>query len=88
VTLPKTLAAGSYLIRTEIIALQLAVSVGGAEFYPACIQIKVGGSETGGPNSDEVVQFPGTGGWSYTDTDPGIYDVNVSATVNSPTLPL
>ncbi|KAJ3986403.1 glycosyl hydrolase family 61-domain-containing protein [Lentinula detonsa] len=73
VTLPSTLAPGNYLIRHEILGLQGAVSVGGAEFYPACSQIKVGGSQTGGPSEDELVLLPG----AYSDTDPGIYDPNV-----------
>ncbi|KAJ3933933.1 MAG: glycosyl hydrolase family 61-domain-containing protein [Lentinula lateritia] len=73
VTLPSTLAPGNYLIRHEIMGLQGAVSVGGAEFYPACSQIKVGGSQTGGPTEDELVLLPG----AYSDTDPGIYDPNV-----------
>ncbi|KAG6829903.1 hypothetical protein H0H92_003036 [Tricholoma furcatifolium] len=73
VTLPPTLAAGNYVVRHEIIALQLAVSLGGAEFYPSCTQITVGGSQTGGPTEDELVSFPG----AYSDTDPGIYDPNV-----------
>ncbi|KAJ3826202.1 glycoside hydrolase family 61 protein [Lentinula raphanica] len=73
VTLPSKLAPGNYLIRHEILGLQGAVSVGGAEFYPACSQLKVGGSQTGGPTDDELVLLPG----AYSDTDPGIYDPNV-----------
>jgi hypothetical protein len=71
VTLPEKVAPGEYLVRNEIIALQLAVSVGGAEFYPSCTQIRVGGSQTGTPN--QTVLFPG----AYSDNDPGIYDPNV-----------
>jgi Auxiliary Activity family 9 (formerly GH61) len=71
VTLPDDVSQGGYLIRHEIIALQLAVSVGGAEFYPSCIQILVGGSKTGTPN--QTVSFPG----AYNDNDPGIYDPTV-----------
>ncbi|KIK64002.1 glycoside hydrolase family 61 protein [Collybiopsis luxurians FD-317 M1] len=77
VTLPSTLAPGNYLLRHEILGLQGAVSVGGAEFYIACSNLKVGGSQTGGPTQNELVQFPGVGGWSYNDTEPGIYDPNV-----------
>jgi hypothetical protein len=72
-SLPKTLAAGNYLIRHEIIALHLANSFGGAEFYPACAQIKVGGSETGAPTPHELVSIPG----AYSDKDPGIFDPNI-----------
>jgi len=72
-TLPATLAPGNYLLRHEIIALHLAVTIGGAEFYPACAQIKVGGTQTGAPNQNELVSIPG----AYSDNDPGIFDVNV-----------
>ena len=67
-TLPSTLAPGGYLLRHEIIALHLADQPGGAEFYPACIQINVGGDQTGAPSPDELVKFPG----AYSDNDPGI----------------
>jgi len=73
VTLPSTLAPGNYIIRHEILGLQLAVSVGGAEFYPACSQLQVGGSQTGGPTEDELCLLPG----AYSDTDPGIYDPDI-----------
>ncbi|KAJ3715316.1 glycosyl hydrolase family 61-domain-containing protein [Lentinula raphanica] len=82
VTLPSTLAPGNYLIRHEIIALHLATSVGGAEFYPACSQVKVGGSQAGTAKDSEMVQFPG----GYSDTDPGIYDPDVYSS-NSYTFP-
>jgi hypothetical protein len=71
VTLPTNLSPGQYLVRQEIIALHLAVTIGGAEFYPSCTQINVGGSQTGTPN--ETLAFPG----AYSDTDPGIYDPDV-----------
>ncbi|KZT00899.1 lytic polysaccharide monooxygenase [Laetiporus sulphureus 93-53] len=73
VTLPANLEAGGYLIRHEIIALQLAMSEGGAEFYPSCTQIEVGGDGTGVPDSDETCTFPG----GYADDDPGIYTPDV-----------
>ena len=73
-TIPSNIASGDYLLRSELISLQLAVSVGGAEFYPACIQLSIGGSGTGAPQSSEVCKFPGC----YSDTDPGIYDPNAS----------
>ncbi|KAI0688486.1 glycosyl hydrolase family 61-domain-containing protein [Cerioporus squamosus] len=66
VTLPPNIKAGEYLIRHELIALHTAATVGGAEFYPACAQLSVGGSQTGTPN--ETVSFPG----AYTDRDAGI----------------
>ncbi|CDO73875.1 hypothetical protein BN946_scf185016.g32 [Trametes cinnabarina] len=70
-TLPNDIAPGDYLIRHEIIALQLAVSMGGAEFYPSCTQVRIGGSGNGVPNA--TVSFPG----AYSDSDPGIFDPNV-----------
>ncbi len=73
VTLPSNLAPGNYIIRHEIIALQLAQSEGGAEFYPSCTQLKVGGDQTGAPEPDELVLLPG----AYKDTDPGIWDQDV-----------
>jgi hypothetical protein len=57
------------MIRHEIIALHNAVSMGGAEFYPSCAQLKVGGSQTGGPQASELVSLPG----AYSDSDPGIF---------------
>ena len=74
VTIPSSIAPGDYLLRSELISLQLAVSIGGAEFYPGCIQLSIGGSGTGAATSSEECTFPGC----YSDTDPGIYDPNVS----------
>ncbi|KAJ7708236.1 glycosyl hydrolase family 61-domain-containing protein [Mycena rosella] len=68
VTLPSNIKPGAYLIRHEIIALHLATVKGGAEFYPSCSQIRVGGSGTGAPTAAELVSLPG----AYSDTDPGI----------------
>ncbi|KAI9070003.1 lytic polysaccharide monooxygenase, partial [Trametes sanguinea] len=81
VTLPKDLPPGDYLIRHEIIALHLAVTMGGAEFYPSCTQVRVGGSGSGSPNN--LVTFPG----AYHDDDPGIYDPNVFDAGSSYTFP-
>ena len=83
VTLPATLAPGNYLMRHEIIALHLAVTQGGAEFYPSCTQLRVGGSQTGAPQSNELVSLPG----AYKDTDPGIFDPNVFNPGSSYTFP-
>ena len=68
VTLPANLAAGNYMVRHEIIALHLAQTVQGAEFYAACTQMQVGGNETGVPAQSDLVSLPG----AYSDTDPGI----------------
>ncbi|KAF8557185.1 glycoside hydrolase family 61 protein [Imleria badia] len=73
VTIPSTLKSGQYMIRHEIIALHLATTVGGAEFYPSCTQVNVGGSQVGVASASEEVTFPG----GYSDTDPGIYDPTV-----------
>lgn len=70
--IPATLAPGNYLIRHEIIALHLAETEGGAEFYPSCTQLTVGGNQNGKPQDSELVTFPG----AYSDTDPGILDTN------------
>lgn len=64
--IPANLSPGDYLVRHEIIALQLATAQGGAEFYPSCSQIRVSGNGTGVPQ--ETVALPG----AYSDTDPGI----------------
>ncbi|PFH48347.1 lytic polysaccharide monooxygenase, partial [Amanita thiersii Skay4041] len=69
VKLPSTLPPGNYLARNEIITLQGATSKGGAEFYPSCAQIKVGGSGTGKVQQSDLVTFPG----AYHEDDPGIY---------------
>ena len=66
VQLPSNIAPGEYLIRHEIIALHTAMTLGGAEFYPSCAQLKVSGSATGKPA--KTVSLPG----AYKDTDPGI----------------
>jgi len=72
VTIPSNLAPGNYLIRHEIIALHLGESKGGAEFYPSCAQLIIGGSQTGKPSASDLVSLPG----AYSDTDPGILDKN------------
>lgn len=69
VRIPSNLAAGNYLLRHEIIALHLATQRGGSEFYPGCVQLRVGGSQTGKPNPADLVSFPG----AYSDNDPGIF---------------
>ncbi|KAL0069303.1 hypothetical protein AAF712_003668 [Marasmius tenuissimus] len=68
VKIPSTLAPGNYLIRHEIIGLHLAQEQGGAEFYPGCAQLKIGGNQNGRPNDNELVSFPG----AYSDNDSGI----------------
>ncbi|KZV75252.1 lytic polysaccharide monooxygenase [Peniophora sp. CONT] len=65
-TIPENLKKGNYLLRSEVIALHRANVEGGAEFYPNCVQLKVGGSGTETPS--KTVKFPG----AYSATDPGI----------------
>ncbi|CAL1699253.1 unnamed protein product [Somion occarium] len=65
-TIPKSLPNGQYLIRGEQIALHVASTYGGAQFYIGCAQVEVtnGGSGTPGP----LVAIPGV----YTGYEPGI----------------
>ncbi|KAJ3556049.1 hypothetical protein NM688_g2241 [Phlebia brevispora] len=65
-TLPASLPSGQYLVRAEHIALHVASTYGGAQFYIGCAQINVenGGSGTPGP----LVSIPGV----YTGYEPGI----------------
>lgn len=44
VTIPAGLKSGEYLLRHEILGLHVAGTRMGAQFYPACVQIKVGGT--------------------------------------------
>ncbi|KAF9073608.1 glycosyl hydrolase family 61-domain-containing protein [Rhodocollybia butyracea] len=68
VTIPANIAPGNYLIRHELIALQIAQTPGGAEFYPSCVQVAIAGNGTGAPTAEETVQLPG----AYSDSDPGL----------------
>lgn len=78
-TIPSDLPAGEYLVRHELIAMQLGMSPGGAEFYPACLQVRLGGGNsttvaaTSLPAGTGTVTFPG----GYTDSDPGILDAHI-----------
>ncbi|CAE6503997.1 unnamed protein product [Rhizoctonia solani] len=74
VPIPKELEDGDYIMRHEIIALHLADSKGGAEFYSSCFQLKVtGGTGTAKTTASETVRFPG----AYSANDPGIYTPKV-----------
>jgi cellulase len=64
-TVPSTLPDGDYLIRAEVIALHVASSEGGAQFYMSCFQVKVTGGSGSVPSG---VSFPG----AYSSKDPGI----------------
>ncbi|KAF9461773.1 endoglucanase-4 [Collybia nuda] len=65
VKIPSKITPGSYLLRHENLALHGAASLGGAQFYPVCIQLTVTG---GGSLNPSGLSFPGT----YKATDPGI----------------
>ncbi|KAJ3575871.1 hypothetical protein NP233_g815 [Leucocoprinus birnbaumii] len=65
-TIPKNVPSGQYLIRGEQIALHVASSVGGAQFYIGCAQVNVINGGSGKPSP--TVSFPG----AYSATDPGI----------------
>jgi cellulase len=78
-TVPADLEPGDYLIRAEVIALHVASSVGGAQFYMSCYQVTVTGSGTKSPAG---VTFPG----AYSSSDPGIL-INIYETITSYTIP-
>lgn len=67
VTIPKNLAAGNYVIRHEIIGLQVATRYNGngAQSYPMCINVEVSGSGTNSPPGEYGTEL-------YKATDPGI----------------
>lgn len=79
VTVPSTLATGSYVFRHEIIAMHGAGSEGGAQNYPFCMNIAITGGGSDSPS--------GTLGTAlYTPTDPGIL-FNPYTTLTSYTIP-
>ncbi|MCJ1327081.1 hypothetical protein MMC10_003747 [Thelotrema lepadinum] len=63
---PKSLPTGDYLVRMEHIAVHVASTVGGAQFYISCAQVHVQNGGSGKPTP--TVSFPG----AYSPTDPGI----------------
>ncbi|KAF9022694.1 glycoside hydrolase family 61 protein [Hymenopellis radicata] len=66
VRIPSNIAPGSYLLRHENLALHGATNVGGAQFYPVCVQLNVTG---GGSLTPSGLSFPG----AYSAQDPGIH---------------
>jgi lytic cellulose monooxygenase (C1-hydroxylating) len=66
ITIPSSLAAGTYVLRHEIIAIHAASGANGAQAYPQCINLNVTGFGTqtisGGKSATRF----------YTPTDPGI----------------
>ncbi|KAK1483466.1 fungal cellulose binding domain-containing protein [Colletotrichum cuscutae] len=66
VQVPKCIENGDYFLRVEHIALHSASSVGGAQLYISCAQLRVtGGTGTYKPN---LMSFPG----AYSPNDPGL----------------
>ncbi|GLB34229.1 putative glycoside hydrolase family 61 [Lyophyllum shimeji] len=65
VTIPASLPAGEYLLRAEIIALHVASTYPGAQFYIGCAQVKI---SSGGSANPPKVALPG----AYHGSDPGI----------------
>ncbi|KAF5386515.1 hypothetical protein D9757_005870 [Collybiopsis confluens] len=78
-TVPSNIKPGNYLLRAEVIALHVASSVGGAQFYMSCYQINIGGSGTVSPAG---VKIPG----AYSASDPGIL-INIYQQLNSYIIP-
>ncbi|KAJ8128095.1 hypothetical protein O1611_g5539 [Lasiodiplodia mahajangana] len=80
VEIPSGLAPGNYVLRHEIIALHSAGNANGAQAYPQCLNIKVGGSgSTALPAGEAATSF-------YTPTDPGIL-FNLYSTFSSYPIP-
>ncbi|KIO25716.1 glycoside hydrolase family 61 protein, partial [Tulasnella calospora MUT 4182] len=65
-TLPEDLPNGDFIMRHEVIALHNAMSQGGAEIFPQCIQVTIDCG--GGKIPAATARFPG----GYSATDPGI----------------
>ncbi|KAH9897319.1 glycoside hydrolase [Xylariomycetidae sp. FL2044] len=64
VVVPAALKPGRYMIRHEIIMLELDP----VQFYPNCAHLEVGGAGTAEPPAEYLVRFPG----GYQLSDPGI----------------
>ncbi|KAF5387878.1 hypothetical protein D9615_000831 [Tricholomella constricta] len=79
VKIPSSLPAGEYLIRGEILALHVAQSYPGAQFYIGCAQVKI---SSGGSANPPKISIPGT----YKASDPGI-TVNIYNNLQSYTPP-
>ncbi|KAF9480168.1 hypothetical protein BDN70DRAFT_905880 [Pholiota conissans] len=79
VVIPKSLPAGQYLLRAEVIALHVASTYPGAQFYIGCAQVNISG---GGSASPPKISLPG----AYKGSDPGI-TVNIYNNLQSYTAP-
>jgi cellulase len=70
--LPTGLASGEYLLRSEMLALHGAQTVGGAQFYIGCAQLKITGTGSKGA-CGPTISLPG----AYKAEDDNIYIPNV-----------
>ncbi|KAJ1719655.1 hypothetical protein LPJ53_005623 [Coemansia erecta] len=76
VTIPENLKAGNYLLRAEVIGLQLAgelygtSTTAGAQFYMNCVHLTVTGNGKVVPSGEGLFSFPSD---TYLATSPGIY---------------
>jgi len=70
--LPTGLASGEYLLRSEMLALHGAQTVGGAQFYIGCAQLKITGTGSKGA-CGPTISLPG----DYNAEDDNIYIPNV-----------
>jgi cellulase len=69
--LPTGLATGEYLLRSEMLALHGSQTIGGAQFYIGCAQLKITG--TGSGSCGPTISIPG----AYKAEDANIYIPNV-----------
>ncbi|TGO39729.1 hypothetical protein BHYA_0049g00650 [Botrytis hyacinthi] len=69
--LPTGMASGEYLLRSEMLALHSAQTVGGAQWYIGCAQLSITG--TSGDSCGPSIELPG----DYNATDPSIYIPNI-----------
>ncbi|KFA54519.1 hypothetical protein S40293_08944 [Stachybotrys chartarum IBT 40293] len=81
VRIPSNIRPGNYVLRHEILALHSAYSVGGAQFYPQCINLRITGSGSALPSGIPANQL-------YNQNHPGvvynIYDDNNRPTYQMP----
>ncbi|KAL1612140.1 hypothetical protein SLS60_000363 [Paraconiothyrium brasiliense] len=70
--LPTGLPSGEYLLRSEMLALHGAQTVGGAQFYIGCAQLKITGTGSDGA-CGPTIKLPG----AYNAEDSNIYIPNV-----------
>jgi cellulase len=70
--LPTGLATGEYLLRSEMEALHGAQTLGGAEFYIGCAQLKITGTGKEGA-CGPTIELPG----AYKEDDDNVYIPNV-----------